>query len=470
VKHPIKNSILNAARRSYIPLILLCTVISMAELVLYSRGNSSYLFSPIPKFDGHQFFDLYIWSANLSDCPIPVREITPTNHCGIQYYIFGQPAYPLYLFRLLGLHSRYHAIYGVILGVIPTILFTSIVLRAYLTTQYQYRALLLTSIPTVLFSFQFRYALERGQTDLAIATLYLVACVLFFLTVKVFPHSRAFLIPVVLLSALATATKLYSFSIILSLLLVCVTTLIKVIRYRYGYTEKPSTPKASETVYWLIFLIVLTLCLLINLYNSYLFIKQASFKGLDNAGFGLTILTNAPYTTDLSVSLQSKLVVMTLFFFLTIACILAGRNITRTSFQVFLPDIYLLNNISCLQMLSILSIITIVPVYLVTESFPYKYIFAALALPGLIETSLLLKIKKLLTSSECVKLICIFISLSLYLPYLPFNPSISQHLEWFDHFFLYPAIMGGLTGSVFSILVSADKRLCTTDGKLVNRF
>ena len=470
MKQNIWNPILNAARRFYVPFILVCVVLSVTELVLYSRGDSFYLFSSIPKFDGHQFFDLYIWSANLSDCAIPIREITPTNHCGIEHYIFGQPKYPLYLLRALGLHSYNHQIYGLLIGVIPIALLSGIIFGVYVTGKYQYRGLLLLALPIVLFSFQFRYALERGQTDLAIAALYLVACILFSLTAKLFPNSRAFLVPVVLLSTLATATKLYSFSIVLSLSLVCVTTLIKVLCYRFAHTEKQPIQKISETVCWLSFLLVMTLCLLIKLYDSYLYIKQASFKSLDNGGFGLTVLINAPYTTDLSVSLQSKFVVMALFLFLAIVFNVSRRNIARAPLQNLLPDIYLLKDISCLQLLSMLSIITIVPIYLVTESFPYKYIFVALALPGLIETSLLLNRKNLPTSSEYVNLVCIFIALSLYLPYLPFNPTISQHLEWFVHFFLHPAIMGGLIGSVFSILVSADKGLGAANGDLVKRL
>lgn len=468
MKHTIRNPILNAVRCLYVPVILVCAVLSVAELVLYSRGDSFYLFSSIPKFDGHQFFDLYIWSANLSDCAVPIREITPANHCGIEHYIFGQPKYPLYLLRALGLHSHHHQTYGILIGVIPIILLSGIIFGVYATKKYQYRSLLLLALPIVLFSFQFRYALERGQTDLAIATLYLVACILFSLTVKVFPNSRAFLIPVVLLSTLATATKLYSFSIVLSLFLACITTLLKVLCYRFGHTEKSPNQKISETAYWLSLLLVINLCLLMNLYDSYLYIKQASFKSLDNGGFGLTVLTNAPYTTDLSVSLQSKLAVMVLFFFLGIVFNVAGRNKARAPLQDFLPDIFFLKNISCLQLLSILSIVTVVPVYLVTESFPYKYIFVPFSLPGLIETSLLLNRKNLFSSSEYVNLVCIFIGLSLYLPYLPFNPTISQHLEWFVHFFLHPAIMGGLAGSVISIFVSVAKKLGVTNRNLVN--
>ena len=459
MKH-IRNTLTcNTFNRICLAAAIIALSFSIVELLLYAQTGSLFLFAQIPKFEGHQFFDLYIWSANLADCKIPIKEITPTNHCGLQYYIFGQPKYPLYLLRLLGLQSQFHNLYGFLMGTIPTLGFSILIALEQASKPIQYRGPLFLTIPIALFSFQFRYALERGQTDLFIAGLYLVACLLFSVINRSL-HNRPVLISqIVLFSALATITKLYSFSILLALLLLCAFTALNSIKSMYAHRRRQVKQQLSELLILSSFLSIITFSLAIKLYDSYSYIKSAAFTGLDNGGFGLTVLVDAPYTKDSSLTLGSKIAVMiTTLILVGISSTLNKDPLHNPFSRASFPDIYTLTQITPLQLLTFLSIITIIPVYLVTESFPYKYIFIPLALPGLIETSLLIR-KTLPYASEAINFICFLILLSLYLPYLPYSPSISQHLEWFVHFFLHPAITGGLAGSIWGIFRSTDPNL-----------
>lgn len=431
---------------------LLVLLVSSTELFLFANGHYE-LFAQIPGFPGHQFYDLYIWSANLSDCKIPVSELFNTNHCGIQYYIFGQPWFPLFFFRLLGLTSKWHHLYGLLIGMYAM---TALVLSTYLThirflKQYQDQAKRLFALPLILLaiflSFPFRYALERGQTDLfMLGTLCLVACLKDSFLIRKWSR-RLYSLSLTALLAVTILAKIYTMTLVP---LFVVWAYILFLPKRSSVTND-LLPKKRDRIFFVSLALILIICVAMVI-PIYSFISDAAFDNLGNSGFGLHVLLNAPYTSSFTLGLSSKLAI----FFL--GCFLSFNRISFKTTQIkpFIEKTTISwHRLSGLETLSVMMAIVLPPIYIATESFPYKYILLCAAIPGL-----LLSTFRCLPNSYRVQVntyLILLMIISMYLPYLPYSPSLSLYLEWYVHFFLHPFLMGYLFACPMSILCASGK-------------
>lgn len=440
----------------------LASFFAVLELILYALGHE-YLYWPIPKFQSHVFFDLYIWSLNLTDCPIPVSDLHTDHHCASQYYLFGQPWYPLALFRTLSLHSSDHIIFGILIGIAGIFAINHIALTSYSATlrvsNLKHRAayaLFPLTVVLILSSFSFRYALERGQTDIVVL-LIIVSGTWFAHMLGKHRNSEQYVILLIaLMASVAALTKIYPWLLLPILFIVALAP---------AESDPVTTSSALATANIrrrhlinaaiILALIIITCALLFDIYS---YISQVSFANLTNSGYGLKVLVNAPYSDKLSLSLTSKLFMLAMGFiyFMPWSYICdffkSGLSIHRITCLISTIRRKSLTELTYAQLLAMNATVISFSVYIVTESFPYKFIIVLLCLPAFVEDI----VSDHLVANRSVLSLNILI-LSMYLPYLAPQPSLGLYQEWFVHFFLHPFLFGLLAGHATLKLVALPR-------------
>ena len=421
------------------------------ELILYASGHE-YLYWPIPKFQSHVFFDLYIWSLNLTDCPISVSDLHTDHHCASQYYLFGQPWYPLALFRAFSLHSSHHIIYGVLIGIAGISAVNLIALISYSATlrssNFKHRAahaLFPFSVVLILSSFSFRYALERGQTDIVVLLIIVAGTCFAHMPCKYRKSEQHVVIALALMASVAALTKIYPWSLLpILLVVVLVPTEPDPFKTSSGLTTI-NTRRNN-----LINASVIFVCMIISfglLYDIYTYISQVSFADLTNSGYGLKVLVNAPYSDKLSLSMPSKVFMLAMGFIYFLPwshlhhLLKSGPPSCHVSYLTYTIKRKPLTKLTYAQLLAMNALVISFPVYLVTESFPYKFIIVLLCLPAFVEDI----VSDQAAANKSILALSLLV-LSMYLPYLGPQPSLGLYQEWFVHFFLHPFLFGLLAG------------------------
>ena len=432
--------------------VLIASLAALLELILYATGHSD-MYWPVPKFEGHQFFDLYIWSLNLSDCTIPVAELHTSNHCASQYYLFGQPWYPLLVLRSFGLTSNYHAVYGIALGIALISIVNLLFLRSckYIASKrlgLNRLQWLSTALPPIIIltSFQFRYLLERGQTDGFVLLTIILGSSLSHWFSKHMSSDAIALCVLSVFNAVAAAMKIYPWSALPLLMLLYLIPM-------KGRLAR-SIPQSAAHLLSLLPIAFMSSVATVTFYfllKSFLYINSVSFANLGNSGYGFKILLDAPYTGSFTLSWYSKITssVIGLVYFLGFrATTLLSTTSSNRMRNISLERLNL-NHLSLNKLIALNLIAISIPVYFATESFPYKFALILFSIFAFYEEMISGSFKPMKST-----LVFSVLTLSAYLPYLEPLPSIGLYLEWFVHFLLHPFLCGALVSYATSRLLS----------------
>ncbi len=431
-------------------LILFYTLIRLCiELVGYAYGSSA-AFNDVPRANPSEvFFDLRILTHNGVNCEININEIEPYRHCAVNLYPYNYPTFALWFVRLLGINPDSTSAVGVILGFTSIALLTIFFLqrmREVLPYRLTTCAIFLSLIGS-LNSFSFRYALERGQVDLLVLDLILLPLVLPFPSSKnekKIPNRFTGIYIGLILSSL---TKIFTLPA-----LVGISTL-----------ETLSLIKQRMNALCLILIWIVVIACGISLISPIQISRNLNMKGLGGHGFGLDVLLDAGYLPGVTSGMLLKLL------FLGIGLVLyakpicsrlrylsqkSGRSpadqlqIIGASFREMGPS----------ELYIVISTLIMAPLYIMTESINYKWIFLLPAVASLM--ALASECPGVSNKTKQAYLIFTIIFSQVFLSY-PYSPTTYLYLEWLGHFAIHPFIIGGLCGLSLELLT--DSRMPQED-------
>lgn len=420
--------------------ILLTTIVLLTiEVYRYSQGDGT-SFLDVPRAAPENiFFDLRIWTNNGIDCDIRVGDITDENHCASELYAFNYPRYFLYVVRFFGVTSLWHRTYGVALALCAITCMISLVARLYGECQdRQGRQLILVYLILANLSFPWRYAIERGQTDLIVFCLITLPFI-FSLTKR--DGGRGSLLPSngLIMALIGTAfIKLFT----LPSALCCV-----LIRVFPTCDEKGDLlVNKSKILAWSIAMGAVILILVPSLEAT----STLNIVNLGGHGFGFKTLMRAGYVNSYADAVICKIT----FIALGVA-IFWDQGLAQYSFKqpkkFLFKAIYNARGLAISQSYIVLATILYSSVYLATENINYKWIFV-LPVPACLVVAQSLRdshTKKLRSSFRLLETALV---ISIGLLSLPFSPTTYSYVEWLGHFALHPLCIGGLLGCSIRVL------------------
>ena len=406
----------------------------IAELYHYSIGDLS-TFIDVPRaIPELLFFDLRVWTFNLSECPINIQDLTLHNSCTNNLYPFSYPIFPLYILQYLGLTRSFHNTYGLFLGIFTIISFLVFNYSAiHASSTARQKIVILTSCSIVLLSPPFRYLLERGQIDQFVLSL---TSLLFsvFLNAGVRRQQRLQYILLLLSSTILSLTKIFPVTIIGFFALIDNIPLLKNAKSPLRKNFKAALPRLLLAA-----LFIYCACILLPTITG---ARNAVPLDVDGHGYGLKVLVNAGYSDGIFKSLAAKLSL------LLVACILTYRCLTKYSRKhnslSMYPLIYRLSPGE--KMLLIGSLINF-PLYIATASINYKLSLLALLFPA---SSFLLNSQYIATRTIGINILVLgLISLTLSMsPY--YSPTLYVYKEWLIYFLVHPILFGTLFGIILA--------------------
>ena len=444
-------------------LLLFAVLTSIYELIQYASGSLS-SFSDLPRASpSDSFFDLHIWTSNLSDCPIDISALKGENHCASRYYVFDYPKYILFPLRQLGLTSAIHSWLGISLGAVAYILtaYSFFDLGGVVRTSKVHYVAVAGLLATVcVVSLPLRYAVERGQVDLVV---YNIFCLYYLCRCKkwVFGEGSAHLSGYLTL-IITALIKIYSLASLIYISLLDAGSLL--VARVVG--RQVRTKRLVFSISGIFLAVICGFALSSDIDTA----RAANSFFLGGHGFGFSTLLDAAYSKSFPFSGLGK----SLVAFISICIGLSyGKELVSSS-ALALNVINTSNDskslrFSCLQSKASVEIFLMVAPFMValysfTESINYKLIFLILLVPLWLNISF-----KVIPACESLRLFsilqlsavfCRFLLLS-----LPFDPSQYLYSEWVIHFFCDPVIIGGTLSmliilSLHSLLSAAIGRSC----------
>lgn len=414
-----------------IPVIISSFLI--AELYHYSIGDLS-TFIDVPRaIPELLFFDLRVWTFNLSECPINIQDLTLHNSCTNNLYPFSYPIFPLYILQYLGLTRSSHNTYGLFLGIFTIISFLVFNYSAInASSTFRQKLVILTSCSIALVSPPFRYLLERGQIDQFVLSF---TSLLFsvFLNGGFRRQQRLQYILLLLSSTILSLIKIFPVTIIGFFAIIDNIPLLK-----------PNSPlrknfKAALPRLLLAALFICCVCILLPTITG---ARNAVPLDVDGHGYGLKVLIDAGYSDGIFKSLAAKL------SFLLVAGILTFRCLTKYSHKhnriSIYPFIYRLSPDE--KMLLIGSLINF-PLYIATASINYKLSLLVLLFPA---SSFLLNSPYIATRTIGINILVLGL-ISLTLSMSPsYSPTLYVYKEWLIYFIVHPILFGTLSGIILA--------------------
>ena len=424
-------------------------VVGLIEIALYISGDAL-VYSDLPRATfGQYFYDLRIWSMNMLDCPVPIEELSGVNHCASEFYVFDYPSYPLYILRFLGFDSSSHGLIGTCLGLFSMISTIFLTLERPLNKWAEKGkiSLVLLGIATSAIctrSLPLRYAIERGQIDTLVYIA--IACIFVYIKWREGRRCVKFLAWTFILLAFA-ALSLVKIYPIASLTWFCLLGVLKFARYKR---------KEARRVRLLVLVIlpaILTIVCLLLLAEPITIARAANSFRVGGHGFGLSVLTDAGYSKESALVLETKVLISAAFFLSTLwifkdadhLCFWAqsaskSRGPSGRS-QISPQSMYTFPvKAEGVLFLAVFPFLT--ALYLSSESINYKIIFVIALIPW---------IYTLIDSNNRPMRLFGLLQLMLgliiiFCPGVPFEPSLYLYVEWFNHFFCQPAFFGCIAG------------------------
>lgn len=424
--------------------LTLAVVSILSELFSYVSGDHA-AFQDLPRANVSDiFFDLKIWTFNLSDCDIPLSSYRPDVSCTSNLYPFAYPVFPLYLLRLLPLDSTSHVKFGIILGLLTVLSLASLFsLSALREKSWKYSIVMATASSIFILSPPFRYLVERGQIDQVILLLLIFPLLLAYAVPRLLPSTLITIIAYVCYGIGALA-KIYPIVAYLSNMLFSIASNLQAI----FLPQRSSSSRIRHSLSSLSALVVF-LFLIALLYQPYLNAKSALFPNLGGHGFGLVNLIDAPYALSMSLNLYSKI---TLFTASLIVCVRPFFHLATCHRQSLSNNtLSASSHSSAVEKLYLNIVAIMVATYLFSDSINYKLSLIGLLIPYLSSFTL--------SSSLVVRTISSLLLISGLLStvlsgYPPYNPVLYTYKEWITQFLLHPIFFGGLMG----VLVSRSLR------------
>lgn len=435
----------------------LVVVLNIHEVINYAFGGLV-AFNDLPRaspFDA--FFDLRIWTFNLSDCSISISELGGNNHCASKYYVFDYPRYILYPLRFLGLTSDVHLSLGIFLGAL-TFISSAYVFCSVVRANEALRAprLLVAGLVSLvlMLSLPLRYAVERGQIDLVI---YNSLCCYYAFRSRgwKFWNVNSQILRYLTL-AITALVKIYSLVSLLYVVAVDAACLLLAKRFHKVLN--------SRYLLWTFTGACMAAVCSILLFKDIYVAKEANSFFIGGHGFGFNTLLDAAYATKFLFSWKSKLLIILSTTWIGFNCgkkLIYSNDYTLNEFSLHTTTHRL--SPSCLQSKACAELFLmagpfIIVLYLFTESINYKLIMVTLLLPLWI--SLLFKddqessILGLFCILQLSVVICRFVLVS-----LPFDPSQYLYVEWLIHFFCDPVIIGGACSMIGLLTLGTFRRI-----------
>lgn len=429
---------------TFVVILVATTAFLTLEVYRYSKGDST-AFLNVPRAEPRNiFFDLRIWTINGADCNIPLGEITAEKHCAQDLYKFNYPVYFLYLIRFLGVSSSWHAAYGVGLAVCAMACMILLMGRLYRECQDKGgRLLILIFSIAINMSFPWRYAIERGQTDLIVFCLLAIPFILSSAKKDNDPRGSPLTSMGLIIALIGSAfIKLFT----LPSALFCV-----IARVLTTLNKRGLSRSGQLTIYgWGIFMLFTTLALI----PSFRATSTLNIVNLGGHGFGFETLMKAGYVNSYANGAICKITFAAIGL-----CIFCNKSLVGSLFVR--PDSLLRRISHNVERLSVsdsyvcLAAIMYSSIYVVTESINYKWIFI-LPVPACLVAISSLKRVRTGASQGSFRLLGTAIFISMGLLSVPFNPTTYSYIEWIGHFALHPLCIGGLLSCSISILVANE--------------
>ena len=415
--------------------LALTALILSSEVLAYSLGDHS-AFQDLPRasFDDI-FFDLKIWTFNLSDCDLPLSTYRPEISCTSHLYPFAYPVYPLYLLRLLPITSTSHTFLGVALGMLSILSVSALFYVSYLRNKtMKYAAILALAAPICMLSLPFKYLIERGQIDQVVLILLVVPLLLSYDRPLKTSYSKANII----------AFSCYFFGALIKIYPITAYLSNLALSLPSNSQVKPSPRNDISNRYRNVvcastaFILFLLLCWL--LYEPYLNAKASLYPDLGSHGFGLNNLLDAPYAHSWSLNKFSKIGVFLLSLALSSWSLWKPRHnaLQQASSSARL---FKLGNITEQCYLNVAALMPIT--YLFSDSINYKLSLVVILIPYLATVMLSHSLQVRVWSS--LLFVCGLLSM-LFAGYPSYNPSLYLYKEWMVQFFLHPLLFGGFAG------------------------
>ena len=438
-------------------LLVLAITLNIHEVINYAFGSLA-SFSDLPRaspFDA--FFDLRIWTFNLSDCSVSISALDGNNHCASKYYVFDYPRYILYPLRFLGFTSEIHSSLGIFLGALTYVL-SAHVFYNIVSANDALRAprLLVAGLVSLvlMLCLPLRYAVERGQIDLII---YNTLCCYYVLSSRGWNFWKVNgQIPRYLTLALTALVKIYSLVSLLYVVAVDVACLL--------LAKKFHKTLSSRYFLWTFVGVFMAAICSILLFQDIYIAKEANSFFIGGHGFGFDTLLDAAYATKFLFSWKSKLLIILATAWIGFNCgkkIIYSNSYTLNEFDLRTTtnrlSLSYLQSKACAELFLMVAPFIIV-LYLFTESINYKLIMLALLLPLWIsiffQEELKASILSLFSILQLSVVMCRFVLVS-----LPFDPSQYLYIEWLIHFFCDPIIMGGACSMVILLTLNTFRRV-----------
>ncbi len=408
--------------------LTVASVSAFLELLLYSSGQAS-AFGDLPRtLPGKEFSDLFIWSHNAHGCEISPWLMEGANQCS-EGPNFNYPWYPIFILRILRISASENTLLGLLIG-IASIAATLALCKWFANANGSNKNWIYICTSVFLMSKPFRYALERGQPDLLVyiailLTIYLYSCrshASATQRIGKFGYSKKRALGM-LATAVATLIKLYPITSFLYLGLRAL---------REGETYRPSLrPKVSSYSFGKIALFTLSSAALIALcIKPYVLTKSYNILNLGGHGFG--------WLVHVSESTNQGTIAKTLFVVFGMLCAFSStESVSRNlgglgsrSTQNAISAILIGSTIVC-------------PLYLITESIYYKWIFLMPILGGACVIAGQTVDGRYRELGVLLVVLCV---ISLDLPYLPYSATLTHGLEVFTTYSVHPLLIGILLG------------------------
>ena len=423
---------------------LVLTALTLStELLDYSSGDLS-AFRDLPRASlADIFFDLKIWTFNLSDCDLPLSAYRPENSCTSHLYPFAYPVYPLYLLRLLPITSAAHVFFGVVLGIISICSVSALFYVSYLRNKtFKSAAILALAAPICMLSLPFKYLIERGQIDQVILILLIVPLLVSYAKPRKIGYFQANIIAFSCYFA-GALIKIYPIVAYLSNLVLSLLSKSQVKPPpKIGVFNRHRDIACTATA----FALLLLLCWL--LYEPYLTAKASLYPNLGSHGFGLNNLLDAPYAHSWSLNKSSKIGIFLASLALSSWSLWKPRHraLLQTSSAARLFKIGNITEHCYLNVFALLSI-----AYLFSDSINYKLSLVTILIPYL--GTLMLSHSRQARVWSSLLFVCGLLSM-LFAGYPSYNPSLYVYREWMAQFFLHPFLFGGFAGIFVSRSIS----------------
>ena len=398
------------------------------ELLLYSFGQE-FAFGDLPRTQtGKEFSDLFIWTHNAHGCEISPWSMEGTNQCS-KGPNFNYPWYPIYILRALRISASDNTVLGLLIG-FAAIAATLALCKWLSNTNDSDKSWIYICTSAFLMSKPFRYALERGQPDLLVyvgllLTIYLYSCNPNTRTtrgISKLGYSKKRMLGT-LATAIATLIKLYP---IASFLYLGLRALFEEGTYRRSQRSRvPSRLIRKISLFTITGAALIALCI-----QPYTLTKSYNILNLGGHGFG--------WLVHVFEGTYQGAVAKTFFVALGVTCAFASAE----SLSRDLGGLGTRSAQNAMNAITISSSI-ICPLYLITESIYYKWIFLMPVLGGACVLASPTGHGRYRDLGVLLIILCIT---TLDLPYLPYSEILTNGLEVFITYSVHPLLIGILLG------------------------